>query len=214
MQWIDVRTNFSGDKILFQLGRQYSIFIPVLSSWPGTFVKASKPVKMNTVRVCQEIWKFYHLYPSDIDQWKKRQNIIKHELWIDIGPLWAWAGSKMAEVHGKLDVIKFLLKKKTILRCIPKMRMGLLQILPKKMNELFDNIHWKLYLKQYSIHYLWLVSPIFPLVKSNFAKRNLLGNWMQHALLKMDEDFAGFLIFGENYKRCQADYILQGIHFF
>jgi len=55
-----------GDKILFQRGRQYSIFIPALPSRPGTFVKASKP-------------------------------------------LWTRGGSKMAEVHGKLDVIKFLL---------------------------------------------------------------------------------------------------------
>ena len=29
-------------------------------------------------------------------------------MWLFL-PLWTWGGSKVAEVHGKLDVIKFLL---------------------------------------------------------------------------------------------------------
>ena len=33
-------------------------------------------------------------------------------MWLFL-PLWTWGGSKVAEVHGKLDVIKFLLLKQT-----------------------------------------------------------------------------------------------------
>ena len=67
---------------------------------------------MNTLKICQKTSRIFSYGRNS----KLEVDMNFEYIFRSYQPLWTWGRSKMAEVHGELDVIKFLLHKQILLK--------------------------------------------------------------------------------------------------